>query len=78
MTTQIEARRLSGDDRGKHVALQVEGGRHTGPWQLEGELRAVSHFADGTITIVVTREDGPAMGTGIKPDTQVMITGRTP
>lgn len=78
MTTQIEARRLSGDDRGKHVSLQVEGGRNTGPWQLEGELRRIIHWADGTTSLIVLRDDGPALGSKVPEDTIVSITGRTP
>lgn len=78
MTTTIEAKRLSGIDRGKHVRLMVPGGKHTGEWELAGELLELVHWADGTTSMTVLRDDGPALALGIPPDTLVTITGRTP
>lgn len=76
MSVQIEARLLSGADRGRRISLEVPGGTYTGPWTLEGELMSVSHFGDGSITLVVNREKGPAAGTEIAPTALVTFTGQ--
>lgn len=76
MPAQIEARRLSGVDRGKHVRLMVPGGKYTGDWELAGEVLRIIHWSDGLISLLVLREDGPALGTQIAPETPVTITGK--
>ena len=76
MPVAREARYLSGNDRGKHVRLTVPGGKHTGPWELAGEMLELVHWADGTTSMTVRRDDGPALGLGIPPDTIVTITGK--
>lgn len=76
MPVAREARYLSGVDRGKHVTLTVPGTRYTMPWELAGTLTSVQHWGDGTVTVLVLREDGPARGTGLPSDTQVTITGK--
>lgn len=76
MPVTREARYLSGADRGKHVRLMVPGEKYTGDWELAGELRRVTHWGDGTISIHVLREDGPKAGAEIPPNTVVTITGK--
>lgn len=74
MPATREARYLSGVDRGKHVSLMVPGGKYSGPWELAGTLYELTHWADGTMSMVVVREDGPARGMSIPPETPVTIT----
>lgn len=76
MPVTREAKHLSGADIGKHVRLMVPGGKHTGPWELAGELLSLGHWHQGEVTITVLREDGPAMGSKIPPETPVTITGK--
>lgn len=76
MPVTREARYLSGNDRGKHVRLMVPGGKYTGDWELAGTLLELVHWADGTTSMMVLREDGPARGLGIPADTVVTITGK--
>lgn len=80
MPTQIEAKRLSGVDRGKHVQLMVPGGRF-GDWELAGELIGTQHWGDGTVDILVAwngESRGPRIANHLPPETVVTITGRTP
>lgn len=55
MTTQIEAQRLSGVDRGKHVRFTGTPPRHL---VYEGTLVQVKHLGDGGTTIVIRAGNG--------------------
>lgn len=77
MPTQIEAKRLSGVDRGKHVRVRVPGGRYTGTRNLEGELVSITHHGGTDLTdIIVLTAAGPRQGAGLPADTIVTITGK--
>lgn len=76
MPVQIEARLLSGADRGRRISLLVPGDTYTGDRQIEGELRSISHFGDGSITLVVDCEGRQSVGTEIEPTAVVTLTGQ--
>lgn len=73
MTTTIEAQRLSGVDRGKHVKFTSKTFRKLA---YEGELIQVKHLGDGGTTIVVRRNDGRIEWEHVDPGSKIEITGR--
>ncbi|OIH86006.1 hypothetical protein BLJ79_04215 [Arthrobacter sp. UCD-GKA] len=77
MPATREARYLSGVDIGKHVRLMVPGGKHTGPWEIEGKLVGATHFGDGAVSMIVLRATGGPRQVGyLPPETPVTITGK--
>lgn len=74
MTTTREAQRLTGVDRGKHVAFIHPGGKYSGAYRIEGTLVSVKHLGDGTTTLVVQADGGIRYG-DITENTLVTISG---
>lgn len=74
MTTPIEAQRLSGVDRGKHVRFRGSKPLHL---NYEGELVQVKHLGDGGTTIVIRTSDGRLEWDHVEPGTKLTITGVT-
>ncbi|MGO4298487.1 hypothetical protein [Glutamicibacter sp. MCAF14] len=72
MPTMIEAQRLSGVDRGKHVKFTSAGPRYL---VYEGTLLQVKHLGDGWTTIVIRSADGRIEWDHVPPITHVTITG---
>lgn len=72
MPTQIEAQRLSGVDRGKHVKFTSAGPRHL---VYEGTLLQVKHLDDGWTTIVIRSADGRIEWDHVPPATHVTLSG---
>lgn len=73
MTTTIEAKRLTGIDRGKHVRFTSNTYRK---FTYEGELIQVKHLGDGGTTIVINCVDHRLEREHVTPDTKIEITGR--
>lgn len=78
MSTSIEAKRLSGIDRGKHVSVTAPGLPHTGPWELAGELISSHHLSDGSVSLTVFSAAGPKHCGNLLGDALVTITGIAP
>lgn len=78
MTTRIEAKRLSGIDRGKTITALVPGYRHTGPWELAGTLDRIHHLTDGSVTLTVTTTAGEREYAEMHGDALIAITGIMP
>lgn len=72
MATPIEAQRLSGVDRGKHVKFTGNGPRHL---VYEGTLSQAKHLGDGGTTIVIRTNDGRLEWDHVGPGAKVDITG---
>lgn len=72
MTTPIEAQRLSGVDRGKHVRFTGSKPLHL---NYEGELVQVKHLGDGGTTIVIRTSDGRLEWDHVPPAAKVTLTG---
>lgn len=72
MPTQIEAQRLSGVDRGKHVRFTGAGPRQL---EYERELVQVKHLGDGGTTIVIRTDDGRFEWEHLEPCARAEITG---
>ncbi|MBM7767343.1 hypothetical protein JOE62_000756 [Glutamicibacter nicotianae] len=73
MTTPIEAQRLSGVDRGKHVRFTAAGPLHL---VYEGEMVQVKHLGDGGTTIVIRTKDGRLEWDHVDPASNSEITGK--
>lgn len=72
MPTMIEAQRLSGVDRGKHVKFTSAGPRHL---VYEGTLLQVKHLGDGGTTIVIRSANGRIEWDHVPPVDKVTLTG---
>lgn len=72
MTTPIEAQRLSGVDRGKHVRFTGSKPLHL---NYEGELVQVKHLGDGGTTIVIRTSDGRLEWDHVESYLLVEVTG---
>ncbi|MDR4533226.1 hypothetical protein [Glutamicibacter sp. PS] len=76
MSATKDARHLSGADLGRHITAPIPGGKYAGPWQLDGTIIGVKHFASGDVQI--TAQDQTQIRFGVIPGTQpVTITGAT-